>query len=91
MIDRVARLLQEEWDPAGEFVAPDGSRSPVSHAQTILAMFAPGGDVVSVMGYLRRAEEASLGAARTGSPQRGDLARRIWRLLLDAATAQRGE
>ena len=86
LIERVARLLQSEWDPSGEFAAPDGSRSETSHAQTILAMLAPGGDTAFVKGYLRRAEEEQLGQPRTDSRTRGELASRIWRLLLDTAT-----
>lgn len=86
VIRRVADLLRSEWDPAGEFAAPDGSRNSVAHAQTILAMLAPGGDTANVKGYLRRAEEQCLGQARTDARTRGELATRIWRLLLDAAT-----
>src|SRR3954471_8636317 len=84
LTQRVADLLRSEWDPAGEFAAPDGRRTSQSHAQTILAMLAPGGDTANVMGYLRRAEAENLGEPRTDSRTRADLAMRIWRLLLDA-------
>jgi hypothetical protein len=38
-----------------------------------------------VKGYLRRAEEAALSAARSSSKARGDLAEGVWRLMLNAA------
>jgi hypothetical protein len=48
-------------------------------------MLATGGNTAGVKGYLRRAEEAALGTARSSSLQRGDLSTKIWRLMQDAA------
>jgi hypothetical protein len=73
------------WDPNQEFVAPDGESNPESHAKAILGILATGADTAGVKGYLRRAEEDALGAARTKSFERGELAVKIWRLMLDAA------
>ena len=36
-------------------------------------------------GYLRRAEEAALGEARTTSQERGAMAEWIWRAMVDTA------
>ena len=85
LIRKVAALLQSEWDPRREFSAPDGERAPEAHARTILAILATGADTARVRGYLRRCEEDALGAARTTSFARGQLAMTIWRLLLDRA------
>jgi len=38
-----------------------------------------------VKGYLRRAEEAALGEARTTSQERGAMAEWIWRAMVDTA------
>lgn len=88
LIKRVAELLNDDWDPANEFAAPDGNRTAESHAQTILAMLAPGGDTAIVSGYLRRAEVDALGEPRCDARTRADLVNRIWQLLLDAATSR---
>lgn len=85
LIDDVAARLRAEWDPAGEFEAPDGSRRPEAHAATILAILSTGANTAGVKGYLRRAEEAALSAARSSSRERGDLAEKVWRMLVDAA------
>ena len=86
LIASVAGILRAEWDPAGEFAAPDGSRKPEAHAATVLGMLATGGNTAGVKGYLRRAEEEALGTARSSSKQRGDIADKVWRLMQDAAT-----
>ena len=67
LIAWVAAELRASWDPAEEFVAPDGERSATSHALAILGMLATGGDTARVKGYLRRAEVTALGEARTTS------------------------
>ena len=85
LIGSVAAKLRAEWDPAAEFEAPDGTRQPEAHAAAILGILATGADTAGVKGYLRRAEEAALAAARSSSKERGDLAEGIWRLMLDAA------
>lgn len=85
LIRRVAEELRRTWDPNQEFTAPDGESDPESHAMAILGILATGADTNGVKGYLRRAEEEALGAARTTSFERGELAQRIWRLMLDAA------
>jgi hypothetical protein len=87
LIRRVAEVLQQRWDPAAEFAAPDGERSSTSHAKTILGILSTGADNARVKGYLRRAEEEALGAARTTSMERGQLAEDIWHLMLDVAAA----
>jgi hypothetical protein len=87
VIRAVAAQLRAKWDPGGEFEAPDGTRSPEAHAATILGMLATGDNTAGVKGYLRLAEEAALGAARSTSRERGDLAEGIWRLMVDAAVA----
>ena len=85
LISSVAAKLRAEWDPAAEFEAPDGTRRPEAHAAAILGILATGANTAGVKGYLRRAEEAALPAARSSSKERGDLAEGIWRLMLDAA------
>src|SRR5689334_4071492 len=85
LISSVSAKLHAEWDPAGEFEAPHGTRRPEGHASAILGMLATGANTAGVKGYLRRAEETALPAARSSSTERGDLAEGIWRLMLDAA------
>jgi hypothetical protein len=85
LVSAVAAKLRDEWDPAGEFEAPDGTRMPEAHAVTVLGILATGADIAGVKGYLRRAEEAALSVARSSTKDRADLARVIWRLMLDAA------
>jgi hypothetical protein len=85
LIDLVAAKLRDEWDPAAEFEAPDGTRRPEAHAAAVLGILATGADTAGVKGYLRRAEEAALSEARSSSKTRGDLANGIWRLMMDAA------
>ena len=87
LIAAVANELEAQWDPNREFAAPDGEHRATSHAAAILGMLAADGSPNGVKGYLRRAEEAALGAARTTSPERGALAEQIWRMLLDHAIA----
>lgn len=87
VINAVAGELRAKWDPTGEFEAPDGTRWPEAHAAAILGMLAAGDDTAGVKGYLRLAEEAALGTARSTSRERGDLAEGIWRLMVDAAVA----
>ena len=86
LIASVAAELRTHWDPDGEFQAPDGEYTAESHALAILGILATGGDTAAVKGYLRRAETAALGAARTTSEQRGAMAEGIWRAMLDTAT-----
>lgn len=85
VIGAAAAKLREDWDPGGEFDAPDGSRRPEAHAAAILGILGTGADMARVSGYLRRAEEAVLAAARSTSDQRRDLGTAIWRMMLDAA------
>ena len=85
LIGSVAAKLRAEWDPAAEFEAPDGTRRPEAHAAAVLGILATGANTAGVKGYLRRAEETTLSAARSTSKARGDLAEGIWRLMLDAA------
>jgi len=85
LVAAVAANLRTDWDPAGEFEAPDGTRTPEAHAAAILGILATGANTAGVKGYLRRAEEAALPVARSSSKKRGDLAERIWRLMLDVA------
>jgi hypothetical protein len=85
LVARVAAKLRSEWDPAGEYEAPDGSRHAEAHAIAILGILATGANTAAVKGYLRQSEEAALDAARSTSKQRGDLAEGIWRLMVDAA------
>jgi hypothetical protein len=87
LIAAVARELQTHWDPQNEFEAPDGERRAASHAAAVLGMLATDGSTNAVKGYLRRAEVAALGLPRTTSEQRGELAQRIWRMLVDRAIA----
>jgi len=85
LIASVAMTLRAEWDPAGQYAAPDGTRAAEAHAATVLGMLATGGNTAGVKGYLRRAEEGALGTARSSSKQRGELADKIWRMMQDAA------
>jgi len=87
LIGAVARELETHWDPQREFAAPDGERLAASHAVAILGMLTADGSTAAVKGYLRRAEVAALGVPRTTSIERGDLAERIWRMLVDYAIA----
>jgi hypothetical protein len=66
---------------------PTANAFAVSHAAAILGMLAADGSPVAVKGYLRRAEEAALGEARTISGERAALAEEIWRMLVDHAIA----
>lgn len=86
LIAAVAAYLKQSWDPAGEYVAPDGERGAVSHAVTILGILATGGDTARVKGYLRQTELATFGHTRTTSETRGTIAETIWRWMVDAAT-----
>ena len=85
LIANVASELQANWDPRSEFEAPDGGHLATSHAAAILGMLTADGNPNAVKGYLRRAEEAALGVARTTSPERGAIAEKIWRMLVDHA------
>ena len=87
LIAAVARELEIHWDPRGEFAAPDGEHLAASHAAAILGMLTADGSTAAVKGYLRRAEVEALGAPRTTPHERGDLAERIWRMLVDHAIA----
>ena len=82
LLQRVAELLAARWDPNAEFATPSlyldaagnpttpEDRSARAHAEVILAMYAAGGPETDVVGYLRRAEEAALGSARTTANER---------------------
>lgn len=85
LISDVADTLRKEWDPAAEFVAPDSTTAAKAHAATVLGMLSTGGDVASVKGYFRRAEEAALGTARSTARQRGELADRIFAMMQEVA------
>ena len=77
VVARVAALLRTHWDPAAELVAPDGDRGTEAHARAALAILAAGGRQSEVVGYLRRAEEAALGAPRSHGGLRWALAEAI--------------
>jgi hypothetical protein len=92
LLHRVSELLAAHWDPRAEFlgpptylnasgdiVSPEQPRMPETHAEVVLALYAAGGPQADVVGYLRRAEEAALGRARTNTGQRWALAALIWR------------
>ena len=85
VIAEVAAQLAKTWDPAGEFAAPDGERSPESHARTILGILGTGQNEAAVMGYLRHAEEEALGEARTNGQERSAIATAAWRAMSEAA------
>ena len=87
LIAAVAHELETRWDPRCEFEAPDGKHAAASHAAAILGMLAADGSPAAVKGYLRRAEEAVLGQARTTSSERAAFADQIWRMLVDHAIA----
>jgi hypothetical protein len=87
LIGDVAAKLRAEWDPAGEFEAPDGTRRPEAHAAAILGILGTGADLARVNGYLRRAEEGVLEVARSTSEERRNLGTAIWQMMLDAAIA----
>ena len=74
LVARVAELLAAYWDPAEELRAPDDSTSSEAHARAVLGILAAGGPAADVMGYLRRAEEATLSAARTTGRERWAIA-----------------
>lgn len=85
LIREVADELGRSWDPREEFAAPDGDCSAEAHARAILGMLATGADFPIVKGYLRRAEEAALGEARTTSAERRELVEKLWRMMADVA------
>lgn len=85
LIATVAAKLRSRWDPKGEFQAPDDEYTAESHALAILGILATGGNTAAVKGYLRHAETSALGAPRTSSPERGELAGEIWRAMVDTA------
>ena len=87
VIADVARVLADQWDPAGRFEAPDGTRSPESHARAVLGILGTGFDLAAVSGYLRRAEEAALGAAESDGRVRRTVGRAVWDRLCAAAIA----
>jgi hypothetical protein len=87
LLTAVAAILQTSWDPHEQIRAPDGSCEPRAHAATILGMLATGGDTTAVSGYLRRAEDAALGAARSSREDRSTLSHQIWRMMQDTAIA----
>ena len=74
LVARVAELLATYWDPAEEFRSPDDSTSSEAHARAVLGILAAGGPAADVMGYLRRAEVATLSAARTTGRERWAIA-----------------
>ena len=74
LVARVAEVLATYWDPANEFRAPDDSTSSEAHARAVLGILAAGGPAADVMGYLRRAEAATLGAPRTTGRERWAIA-----------------
>lgn len=90
LVARVAADLAE-WDAAGEFLAPDDSAEPASHARAILGILAAGGQPSAVIGYLRHCEMNTLGQARTTAAERNERAERIWRWMMDAAVAARSK
>ena len=79
LVARVAEVLATYWDPANEFRAPDDSTSSEAHARAVLGILAAGGPAADVMGYLRRAEAATLGAPRTTGRERWAIASAIER------------
>ena len=83
LVIAVARLLASRWDPAGEFATPDGADTPEAHAAAVLGILAAGGRRAEVVGYLRSAEEAALGAPRSTGELRWALAEEIKALVLD--------
>jgi hypothetical protein len=85
VIAEVAQQLAATWDPAGEFRAPDGERTALSHARTIVGILGTGQNEAAVMGYLRFAEEAALGEARSTGQQRSAIAKAAWRVMSRAA------
>jgi mannose-6-phosphate isomerase-like protein (cupin superfamily) len=88
LVAKVAADLAQ-WDAAGEFLAPDDSADPASHAQAILGILAAGGQLSAVIGYLRHAEMNTLGQPRTTADERNARAERIWRWMMEAAIAAR--
>ena len=74
LVARVAELLAAFWDSSEEFRAPDDSTSSASHARAVLGILAAGGPAADVMGYLRRAEAATLSEPRTTGRERWAIA-----------------
>ena len=85
LIREAADELRRSWDPSEEFTSPDGDCSAGAHARAILGMLATGADFPIVKGYLRRAEEAALGEARTTSAERRELVEKLWRMMAEVA------
>jgi hypothetical protein len=83
LVAAVASLLAARWDPASEFATPDGADTPEAHAAAVLGILAAGGRRAEVVGYLRTAEEAALGAPRSSGEVRWSLAEEIKALVLD--------
>ena len=89
VISTVASLLARRWDPAGEFSAPDGTREVEAHARALLGILGTGPNTAAAKGYLRRAEEAALGTARSTSAERHAIAEAIRLAMVDATVAGR--
>ena len=83
VVRRVTALLAERWDPAGEFAAPDGPRTPAAHAAAVLGILAAGGRASEVIGYLRRAEEDVYVLPRSTAEVRHALATAVEAVVLE--------
>lgn len=79
LVARVSELLAAHWDASREFRAPDGSTDPSAHAVALLVIMESGGPAAELVGYLRRAEEASLEHTRTRTGFRWAISMAIWR------------
>ena len=85
VIAEVARLLAANWDPNGEFTAPDGEREIESHARAVVGILGTGQNEAAVMGYLRYSEEQALGVAQSTGEGRNAIAKAAWRVMSAAA------
>lgn len=85
VIAEVARLLAANWDPKGEFTAPDGERAIESHARAVVGILGTGQNEAAVMGYLRYSEAQALGVARSTGEGRNAIAKAAWRVMSAAA------
>jgi hypothetical protein len=90
VVRRVAAILAERWDPAGELAAPGGARTPEAHAAAVLGIIAAGGRPTEVVGYLRRAEEDAYVLPRSTGAARRALAEAIEAVVLETPAAGDG-
>lgn len=94
VIRQVEAVLKRAWDANGELIRAAEVADPhdyarprtlTAYATAVCALLGAGGSEAQVCGYLRREEEALLGAARTIAQERGAIAGAAWRIVRGVA------